>query len=126
MLKRTDRLDLLRCATALMALGIVLIIGLANRGFNEGVLAAMRSVPDLDKLLHFLLFGFMAYLLNASYPARSVVVKGRHLLFGSVVVMLFCIAEECSQIMFEARTFSLADLGADMLGIGLASMVSRR
>lgn len=77
------------------------------------VRAVIERWPWSDKLGHFLLIGFLAYLINLSlaevFPGRLWAVN--LCLLGLVV------GEELSQIWLAYRAFEMADLAADLLGM---------
>ena len=49
---------------------------------------------------------------------------GRNLLLGSVLVGVFAIGEEFTQIILASRNFELLDIACDLLGIGLFSYLA--
>lgn len=120
---RKNGITLVTAAFGAMITGVILI---ANRGFDEWVLDLFRSIPNLDKVLHFLLFGTMAFLLSMALKARMVSIASRSVLWGVLIVAAFCVVEEFSQIWIPTRTFSFMDLAADMVGITLASWLIKR
>ena len=99
---------------------IVWMIYLANTGDNNALFAFVRTVPFGDKLGHFSLFGVLTLALILA--TRFHIIRFARLKIYSAVVLvsLFVVAEEFSQAFIPSRTFDLADLAADSLGILLA------
>lgn len=104
---------------------IALIIFLANTGRLGPVAELIRRVPYGDAVLHALLMGVLAVAVNVLLNGRTVTL-GRPWLAGSVLVLAFVIIEEFTQIFIANRTFSLIDLGADFVGIGIAGRIYQR
>lgn len=89
----------------------------ADRGNDNIFIEIGRSLPHSDKLFHALLFGFLAYLINMATNLKRIKIGSFNLLLGSVVVLLFAVTEEITQIPFENRDFDLLDLLSDLIGI---------
>ncbi len=85
-----------------------------------------HSVPFGDKIGHFTLFGIMALLLNMALRFNRVRVFSRSFHLGSIIVLVFAIGEEFSQLAFSNRTFDFVDMLFDLLGIGILSSIGFR
>ena len=86
-------------------------------------------------MLHFLLFGLIAFWLNLWTRGRMVHVnlRRRWLTLAPVAVlvpMVFALSEELMQAFSPLRTASVADLGADLAGLlffwGLSALLLNR
>ena len=100
--------------TALIA-GIVILADLDRAG-APGELVA--SGPAGDKVGHLILFGTLAFLVNAAYPAQFQIGQ-LAVPVGSAIVLAVCALEELSQLAIAHRTADYLDLGADTAGIFL-------
>lgn len=105
---------------------IVMMIVLADLDRKNLILDIGRSIPHGDKIAHFILFGMLALLLNIALRFKKVEAGRRKFHLGSVLVLIFAVVEECSQLAFSSRTFDLVDMLFDLLGIGILSSVSFR
>ena len=106
--------------------GIILTIFLANTD-RLGLAAGMiRRVPYDDAVLHALLMGFLAVAVNQLLNGRTVRAGRVTVLLGTLLVVAFVMIEEATQLFIASRTFSLIDLGADFIGIGLAGIIRRK
>ena len=72
--------------------------------------------PYSDKVLHFLLFGLVAFWLRQWSPTSGPFWK-RHL--PVILFLTYIIAEECFQSLSPYRTFDFEDLGCDLAGVML-------
>ena len=105
--------------TSAFILFILLIIYFANTGTMPTVFMAIQNFPYGDKVAHFVLMGTLSFLVNLALHGRTHTLSSRPFLLGSFAVALIVLLEELSQIFLPNRTFSLADLTADFLGIFL-------
>jgi len=85
-----------------------------------------RAVPLGDKIGHFSLFGIMALLLNMTIKFRQIKIYIRRFHLGSIIVFVFAVMEEFTQLALSTRTFDLIDMVFDLLGIGILSSVAFR
>ncbi len=98
---------------------IIFLANSANYNF------AFRVIGDIaygDKIMHGLLYGVMAFLLNYSLRFKSI----KNIQLGTIIVLVFSTIEEFSQIFIASRTFNIGDLIANFIGIFLFSMIGRR
>ena len=115
-----------RWALFTFAVFLFLLIWLADSGRARWLFDLVRLVPGGDKTGHFVLFGWLSFLLNVVLRASTVRFGRLTLLKGSVTVGAFAIVEEVSQLFFAARTFDLLDLTAGLLGIWLLGRMASR
>ena len=102
---------------------IAVTIYAANTGSYHPGIALVRWLPYGDKIGHLGLWGLLTLLINLASPGRSVPV-GRWLLpLGTVVLSVVVVAEEASQRWLDNRTLDPIDLVANLIGIGLATVI---
>lgn len=109
-------------ATCIFGLLLLLIILSANNGMEW--IKWFNVIPLSDKLGHFGLFGFLAFLVNRAMQCQTTTWFGKQILLGSLWVLCFVIIEEFSQIWFDTRTFDLTDLMYDGVGIYLGGFLA--
>lgn len=99
--------------TVLYAAAIVAIIVAANSGALP--VRFLRHIPGGDKTGHFLLMGMLTLLVNLSLARLG----WRRLTVPRVCLGLWILVglEELSQLGLSRRSFELADLAADTVGI---------
>jgi len=116
--------------TAAFAILIVFIIYSANTGNPLPAAGFIRSFTHGDKLAHFLLFGFLSFLLNLALSAKRFVFGRISIFRGSMIVGVVALLEELSQQFILTRTFEYFDLLADFSGIllfaGITAIFTRR
>jgi len=109
---------------------LAFIIFIASQKGTRYLLNFVGNIPYGDKLGHFLLMGFFAFLLNLVLNARSFRLWKFDFLLGSLIVLLVVTLEEISQMFVAGRTFDGSDLIFDFLGIflfgELAKFICRR
>lgn len=103
---------------------ILWMIYLANTGQSSIFFELVASIPYGDKVGHVVLFGSLALFVNASCRFRSFHLRNIPVYWGTAVVWLFVSAEEASQYFVDTRTLDGLDYMADMIGIGLATLLS--
>lgn len=116
----------MKAVAVLYLIVIGVIICLANTGQLGPVAQMIRKVPYGDAVLHALLMGLLAAAVNQLLGGRTVRLGRGTVLLGTLLVVAFVIIEEATQLFIANRTFSLIDLGADFIGIGLAGIIQRR
>lgn len=102
------------------------IIYQADTGEKIHLFLLVESLPLGDKLGHFWLYGALAFLLNLSLKLRKYHWYGLSVYRGSLLVLVFALAEELSQQFFATRTVDAGDLIADVIGIAIAEFLLRR
>jgi VanZ family protein len=103
---------------------IIWIIYLANTGGSSVFFDLIKFIPYGDKVGHLLLFGTLTYIANLALQFRCFNLGKYAIYYGSVLVGVFVLVEEISQGYIATRTFDVADLAADAVGIGLFSYFS--
>ncbi|MCP3663395.1 MAG: trypsin [Gammaproteobacteria bacterium] len=115
-------------AISLITLSYGLFIGwviyLANTGQSSIFFQLVRAIPYGDKLGHLFLFGFLTLGLNIALNYKTFNLKQRKIYYGSTIVGVSVLLEELSQYFLPSRTFDVIDLGADIAGILLFSVIS--
>ena len=110
----------------LFALAFLAIILLADIGCMPPFLASLYSFPYGDVLGHFLLVGALAFLVNLGLSNKTVILRSKKILLGSLLLAVLMTLEELAQLFFPARTFSLLDLAASYLGILIFSWLAMK
>ena len=111
---------------ALVLFGFICwVIYEANTNSNHPMFVFIRQMKHLDKVLHFLLYGGLTFLIHLAVNRRFFKIPTSILLVGS-----FALIEEITQIWIDSRNFDFLDLTADVLGIVcfvlIANWVKRR
>ncbi len=99
------------------------IIFLADTADHNFAFRLIGHIPYGDKLIHGLLYGLMALLLNYGLKFKTVKFN---LQLGAIIVLTFATIEELSQYFIPSRTFDLGDLLADFIGVILFSLYKGR
>ncbi|UQA60166.1 VanZ family protein [Polyangium aurulentum] len=96
---------------------LAVISGLA---YAHGLSSVILELPHADKLLHFGLLGGASFLARkATDDERAAGVPG-----GPLAVGLCSVIDECAQAFFPTRTFSLADLAANIAGVVVFALLA--
>jgi len=103
---------------------IAFIIYLADTADYNFAFRMIGDIPYGDKLMHGLLYGVMALLLNYGLNFKSKKVFGFNMQVGALIVLAFATIEEISQYWIPSRTFDLVDLLADFVGVILFSLIT--
>lgn len=104
---------------------LIWVIVAADSGQQNYFLQLAASLPYGDKIGHVLLFAALALLLNFATKARQLAVGPIRLYLGVVLTLGFALLEEGSQLLFPARSFELLDILADLLGVTLATLLTK-
>jgi len=122
-----NRPRLLRCSLAAAYIAAIswLVVTAATHP-SHPLLQLAGSVPLGDKLGHFLLMGMLVLVLNYLLRGRSLRIGPVSMLLGTLAGAALILFEELSQQWIPFRTFSLADLCADALGVLVFDLLSRR
>ncbi|CAA6821393.1 MAG: Trypsin [uncultured Sulfurovum sp.] len=99
------------------------IIYLADTADHNFAFRMIGAIPYGDKLMHALLYGVMALLLNYGLNFRSHNFLGFNMQVGALIVLAFAGLEELSQYWFPSRTCDLMDFIADTVGVVLFSFI---
>ncbi|HNR13144.1 MAG TPA: VanZ family protein [Thermodesulfobacteriota bacterium] len=81
-------------------------------------------VPGLDKVVHALLYGGLAFLLQRWLRGGLRRPPARPLLLAATVCGIYAVLDELHQLAIPRRTFSFGDLAADAMGIGIGLAVA--
>ena len=106
----------------LFFLFLLLIAYWADTGTMPTFLKAIYDFPNADKLGHFVLYGFLAYLLTVAMPFQHVKILRWIIPLGVVLAASFATLEEISQLFFVNRTASLVDPVTGYAGIFSATL----
>lgn len=98
---------------------ISFIIYQANTAHYNYAFHMVGKIPYGDKIGHIVLYGFMALLLNYGLGGR----KWFRQQIGSLVVLVFSVLEEISQLYIPSRSFDFADIAASATGIVLFTIL---
>ena len=104
---------------------ISFIIFLADSADHNFAFELIGHIPYGDKMMHALLYGVMALLLNYGLKYKSYKFFGSHMQLGAIIVLTFAGLEELSQYWFPSRTCDFVDFVADMVGVVLFSLWRR-
>ncbi|HIP51602.1 MAG TPA: trypsin [Campylobacterales bacterium] len=99
------------------------IIYLADTADHNFAFRLIGHIPYGDKLMHGLLYGIMALLLNYGLKFKAYKFLGFNMQLGAIIVLVFATIEEISQYWIPSRTFDLGDLLADFVGVVLFSLI---
>ncbi|WP_258101164.1 VanZ family protein [Marinoscillum pacificum] len=88
-----------------------------NNGF--WLMKVAEKIKYGDKIGHLVLYGLLGMFLNIALKNRMI--HNTKLPLGSVIVLIFAIAEEFTQLAFETRTFDYIDMLCDVIGLGIFS-----
>lgn len=102
---------------------ISFIIYLADTADYNFAFRAIGQILYGDKLMHGLLYGVMALLLNYGLNFKSHKFLGFNLQIGALVVLAFAGLEEISQYWLPSRTCDMFDFVADTIGVTLFSFI---
>lgn len=108
--------NLIRLITVLYAAALTGVVVAAGNGWFPDAFSWVQANAS-DKLLHFILVGTMALLLNLSVNLRSITPELRWLQWGSIMMLTLATAEEFSQLLFARRNFDWTDLACNYAGI---------
>lgn len=97
---------------------------MADLGQSSALTKYVRHLPFGDKAGHFLLYGMLAFLANLALDNKRVRVFSYRVLLGAVLVLIFAVAEEFTQIMLSTRDFELLDIICDLGGVICFSWLS--
>lgn len=99
------------------AVFIVFIIYSANTGSPLPAATLVLSMDHGDKFAHFVLFGFLSFLLNLAFGAKCFRFGPFSIYRGTILVATVALLEEISQRYISTRAFEYYDLLADFGGI---------
>ena len=100
---------------------ISFIIYLADTADYNFAFRVIGSIPNGDKLMHGLLYGIMALLLNYGLNFKSKKIFRFNMQIGAIIVLTFAGLEEITQYWLPSRTCDVFDFVADVIGVVLFS-----
>lgn len=103
--------------TIIFVIILIIIVVAANMGLGPSFFAFVYLLPGGDKAGHFILMGFLSFLINSVMRASRIKVFNFDLLKGSLIVLAIVTIEELSQLFLKHRGFSIFDLFFDYTGI---------
>jgi VanZ family protein len=106
---------------------VLLLVLIADCDIACSVTPLVEYVPGQDKTLHFLLIGGLAVPASQLFGWGHDTIRMRGVVQGVVLMIGLSTVEEFSQIFLPTRTFDLADLACNYLGIvcfGLLSAIA--
>ncbi|RUM68020.1 MAG: trypsin [Sulfurovum sp.] len=101
---------------------IVFIIYLADTADYNFAFRMIGHIHNGDKIMHGLLYGIMALLLNYGLNFKSKKIFGFNLQVGAMIVLTFAGLEEITQYWLPSRTCDFFDFVADTVGVILFSL----
>jgi hypothetical protein len=99
------------------------IIFLADTADHNFAFRLIGHIPYGDKLMHGLLYGVMALLLNYGLNFKSKKIFGFNMQVGALIVLTFAGLEEITQYWLPSRTCDVFDFVADTVGVVLFSFI---
>jgi VanZ family protein len=99
------------------AVGILVLLLLADFGMLRPVVDALASYGYADKVVHFAMYGSLAFVVNRALAGRAGWSLLRAIVTGSTIVLIASTVDEYSNLLVPERGWSLADLAANFLGI---------
>jgi VanZ family protein len=99
---------------------IIMAIGLFTPG-DKLTERKFFHIEHFDKILHFLIFGFLQFLILFDMHLSQVIISRRHIFASSLICIFYGIVTEIVQFLFVSeREGSIYDLLADIIGILLS------
>lgn len=105
---------------------IAWVITQANKGSDNLFFSIVGVIPFGDKLGHMFLFGTLSFLTIIAFKCKSVKIKCYQVPIGALLILLFSMTEELSQLFFINRTFDLMDAFADIIGITISVLITNK
>ena len=115
----------LRILAAVFFLFALWIFFMADTGRHSILFDLVKSIPQGDKICHGLLYAVMTLLTNMALGFRTFRPGKLNLHTGTLFVAVFAVTEELSQAFFATRTCDWMDLGADIVGMIVATLLGR-
>jgi VanZ family protein len=102
------------------------IIYIADNANYNFAFRFVGAIPYGDKIMHGILYGIMALLLNYGLNFKSIRAFGFDMQIGAIAVLLFAGLEEISQYWLPSRTCDIWDFVADIVGVILFSIIKAK
>ena len=117
----------MRYFAALFLAFIIGLIVLADADLLPDFINAIYDFPNGDKVGHFVLYGLLDFFITRAFLSSLPTRRGGWVTLSvGLILALFVALEELSQMFFSARTFSLLDLTASLLGIIVGGWVANK
>ena len=117
----------MRYFAALFLAFIIGLIVLADADLLPDFINAIYDFPNGDKVGHFILYGLLNFFITRAFLSSLPTRRGGWVTLSvGLILALFVALEELSQMFFSARTFSLLDLTASLLGIIVGGWVANK
>ena len=117
----------MRYFAALFLAFIIGLIVLADADLLPDFINAIYDFPNGDKVGHFVLYGLLNIFITRAFLSSLPSRRGSWVTLSvGLILALFVALEELSQMFFSARTFSLLDLTASLLGIIVGGWVANK
>ena len=117
----------MRYFAALFLAFIIGLIVLADADLLPDFVNAIYDFPNGDKVGHFILYGLLNFFITRAFLSSLPTRRGSWATLSvGLILALFVALEELSQMFFSARTFSLLDLTASLLGIIVGGWVGNK
>ncbi|MGB8648052.1 MAG: VanZ family protein [Anaerolineae bacterium] len=106
----------------------LVLLGIFVAAYLGDIPTRLAQIPYYDTIGHFVLYGILAALLDLALRHHRTTIPGTALRIptAGVVIVLVAIADELLQGLSPIRTSDIKDLAADVVGIILALLISRR
>ena len=115
----------MRYFAALFLAFIIGLIVLADADILPDFVNAIYDFSNGDKVGHFILYGLLNFFITRAFLSSLPTRRGGWVTLSvGLILALFVALEEFSQMFFSARTFSLLDLTASLLGIIVGGWVA--
>jgi VanZ family protein len=109
----------LKILAIIFTIFIIIIILLADTG-RLGFVAPLYDFPYGDKVGHFILFGFLTFLIILTVLRSHRYTNPKRIaVYWALFLALLITVEEFSQTYFASRTFDLLDLSFSYLGTAM-------
>ncbi len=107
-----------------------LVIAISILAYRDALPDRLLAWPYSDKVMHFILFGMVAFWLNLWLAGRVLKIMGLQVPLTPLVCAGLVMAEEFSQRLSPLRSSNFSDLAADLAGIiffwGLSEWLVKR
>ncbi len=118
------RLSSIKWMAAVYMAFLGLVVFSVNTGIGRPIFKWVKTIPEGDKMIHFMLVGLLAFVLNVYLKNRVIKFGNIDLMKGGLIASAIFTLEEFSQLFLDGRTFSLADAFANYCGVFLFSKLA--
>lgn len=115
----------IKILTGIYVFLLAVLILLADLRRTQYLLDFVGSIPNGDKIGHFILAGTLSFLFNSALKTKTIEIWKFDCLLGSLIVLVIVTLEEFSQIFVRGRSFDFIDLAADYTGIIIFGEIAR-